>query len=128
MRRAADAGDAHAFMPHDVQFHRLIVEGSGNRTLQDLWTSLHVEARTMITYVRYGDLHYIAESHLPILDGLRAQDPERTAAALREHFEYYAKWVMDATPGDTAAGGVSRRRGQPGAARSSRRSRSSTAK
>ena len=45
MRRAADAGDAHAFMPHDVQFHRLMVEGSGNRTLQDLWTSLHVEAR-----------------------------------------------------------------------------------
>ena len=100
MRRAADAGDAHAFMPHDVQFHRLIVEGSGNRTLQDLWTSLHVEARTMITYVRYGDLHYIAESHLPILAALRAQDPERTSTALREHFEYYARWVMDATPGD----------------------------
>ena len=100
MRRTADSGDAHAFMPHDVQFHRLIVEGSGNRTLQDLWTSLHVEARTMITYVRYGDLHYIAESHLPILEGLRAQDPERTSAALREHFEYYAKWVMDPPPAD----------------------------
>jgi len=54
----------------------------------------------MITYVRYGDLHYIAESHLPILEGLRAQDPERTSAALREHFEYYAKWVMDPPPAD----------------------------
>jgi DNA-binding GntR family transcriptional regulator len=93
MRRAADAGDVHAFMPHDLQFHRLIVEASGNRTLLELWTSLHLEARTMITFLRYGDLHFIAESHLPILHGLRARDPERTATALREHFEYYARFV-----------------------------------
>ena len=26
----------------------------------------------MITFIRYGDLHYIAESHVPILDALRA--------------------------------------------------------
>ena len=93
MRRAADAGDVHAFMPHDLQFHRLIVEASGNRTLLELWTSLHLEARTMITFLRYGDLHFIAESHLPILHGLRARDPARTATALREHFEYYARFV-----------------------------------
>jgi DNA-binding GntR family transcriptional regulator len=93
MRRAADADDVHAFMPHDLQFHRLIVEASGNRTLLELWTSLHLEARTMITFLRYGDLHFIAESHLPILHGLRARDPERTATALREHFEYYARFV-----------------------------------
>jgi DNA-binding GntR family transcriptional regulator len=93
MRRAADAGDVHAFMPHDLQFHRLIVEASGNHTLLELWTSLHLEARTMITFLRYGDLHFIAESHLPILHGLRARDPERTATALREHFEYYARFV-----------------------------------
>jgi DNA-binding GntR family transcriptional regulator len=98
MRRAADAGDTRAFMPHDVQFHRLVVEASGNRTLLDLWTSLHLEARTMITFIRYGDLHAIAESHLPILHGLRARDPERTAAALREHFEYYARWVAEPAP------------------------------
>jgi DNA-binding GntR family transcriptional regulator len=98
MRRAADDGDVHEFMPHDVQFHRLLVEASGNRTLNQLWTSLHVEARTMITFIRYGDLHHIAESHVPILDGLRARDPERTATALREHFEYYARWVTDPAP------------------------------
>ena len=93
MRRAADAGDVHAFMPHDIQFHRLIVEASGNGTLLELWTSLHLEARTMITFIRYGDLHFIAESHLPILHGIRARDPERTATALREHFDYYARFV-----------------------------------
>jgi DNA-binding GntR family transcriptional regulator len=93
MRRIAPTGATHDFMLHDVGFHRLIVEGSGNRTLHDLWTSLHVEARAMITVIRYGDLPSIAESHVPILEALRAQDPERSAAALREHFEYYARWV-----------------------------------
>jgi DNA-binding GntR family transcriptional regulator len=95
MRRIAPTGATHDFMLHDVQFHRLIVEGSGNRTLNELWTSLHVEARSMITVIRHGDLHAIAESHVPILEALRAQDPERTAGALREHFEYYARWVTD---------------------------------
>jgi DNA-binding GntR family transcriptional regulator len=98
MRRLASTGEAHDFMLHDVRFHRLIVEGSGNRTLTDLWTSLHVEARTMITYIRYDDLHAIAESHLPILEALRARDPEATSAALREHFEYYARWVAEPPP------------------------------
>jgi DNA-binding FadR family transcriptional regulator len=52
----------------------------------------------MITFIRYGDLHYIAESHVPILDGLRARDPEQTGRALREHFDYYARWVTDPAP------------------------------
>jgi DNA-binding GntR family transcriptional regulator len=103
MRRAAGAGDVHAFMPHDLQFHRLIVEASGNGTLLDLWTSLHLEVRQIITFIRYGDLHYIAESHLPILDALRARDPERTAAALREHFEYYARFVTEPAPDEPPA-------------------------
>ncbi len=98
MRRVAPTGDVHAFMLHDVGFHRLVVEASGNRTLVELWTSLHVEARTMITYVRYGDLRAIAESHVPILEALRAGDPERGSAALREHFEYYARWVAEPAP------------------------------
>jgi DNA-binding GntR family transcriptional regulator len=95
MRRIAGAGAVHDFMLHDVGFHRLIVEGSGNRTLLELWTSLHVEARTMITYTRHGDLHAIAESHVPILEALRAGDPERSSAALRAHFEYYGRWVAE---------------------------------
>jgi DNA-binding GntR family transcriptional regulator len=95
MRRIAGTGAVHDFMLHDVQFHRLIVEGSGNRTLTELWTSLHVEARTMITFIRYGDLRAIAESHVPILEALRARDPERSSATLRAHFEYYARWVAE---------------------------------
>jgi DNA-binding GntR family transcriptional regulator len=98
MRSIASTGEIHDFMLHDVRFHRLIVEGSGNRTLTELWTSLHVEARTLITYIRYDDLEAIAESHAPILEAIRARDPELASAALREHFEYYARWVAQPTP------------------------------
>jgi DNA-binding GntR family transcriptional regulator len=104
MRRIAAFGAVHDFMLHDVQFHRLIVERSGNRTLLELWTSLHVEARTIITFIRYGDLQAIAESHVPILAALRAGDAELSCAALREHFEYYARWVVDPAP-DARCGG-----------------------
>ena len=103
MRRIAATGEVHEFMLHDVGFHRLIVEGSGNRTLADLWTSLHVEARTMITFLRYGDLPAVAESHVPILEALRARDPERSSAALREHFEYYARCVAEPAPDEARA-------------------------
>jgi DNA-binding GntR family transcriptional regulator len=105
MRRIAAFGAVHDFMLHDVQFHRLILEGSGNRTLLELWTSLHVEARTMITFSRYGDLHAIAESHVPILEALRAGDAERSSAALREHFDYYARCVVDPALEDARRGG-----------------------
>ena len=33
-------GDLHALVEHDVRFHRLIVEASGNPTLLEVWTSL----------------------------------------------------------------------------------------
>ena len=33
MREAADRDDAHALVTHDVRFHRIIVEASGNQTL-----------------------------------------------------------------------------------------------
>jgi DNA-binding GntR family transcriptional regulator len=85
-------------LERELEDNRLIVEGSGNRTLGELWTSLQVEARTMITFLRYGDLPAVAESHVPILEALRARDPERSSAALREHFEYYARRVAEPAP------------------------------
>ena len=55
MRAAARARDVHEFIVHDVAFHRAIVEASGNRTLQELWGSLHVDLRTTITLVSHAE-------------------------------------------------------------------------
>jgi DNA-binding GntR family transcriptional regulator len=96
MRRAADAGDLHAIVEHDVRFHRLIVEASGNRTLLDVWRSLRVEARTAITALATGiDHHRIAEMHEPVLRALADRDPERAGRALRLHIEEFGQLVLE---------------------------------
>jgi DNA-binding GntR family transcriptional regulator len=94
MRRAAKQGDVHDFIAHDVAFHRIIVEASGNRTLQDLWNSLHVDLRTTITLIRHvDDLAEVAESHVPVLEAIAAGDPEEAASVLRRHIESFSAWI-----------------------------------
>ncbi|MEZ5101141.1 MAG: GntR family transcriptional regulator [Thermoleophilia bacterium] len=90
MRAAADAGDRHAQVEHDVRFHRLIVEAAGNRTLLDVWSSLRVEARTVVTVLSIDtDPHDLAELHVPVLEALAAGDPDAAGAASRRHVEHF---------------------------------------
>jgi DNA-binding GntR family transcriptional regulator len=104
MRGAADRDDAHALVMHDVQFHRVIVEGSGNQTLLDLWSSLRVEARTVISMVKdHSDLHEVAEMHAPLIEAFRSQDRARCARMVRKHIEHFAKWVPRELAADGAA-------------------------
>ena len=76
MLRAVDAGDLHEQVRHDVEFHRLIVEASGNQTLLNLWSSLRIEVRTLITFLRADiDLGELAETHRPVIEALREGGP-----------------------------------------------------
>jgi len=96
MRTAARQFNVHDFIAHDVAFHRLIVEASGNETLQELWRSLHVDLRTTITLVTHvEDLAEVAESHVPVLEALESGDAGRAASVLRSHIESFAEWVPD---------------------------------
>jgi DNA-binding GntR family transcriptional regulator len=98
MHRAADAKDLHAQVEHDVAFHRLIVEAAGNQILLETWRSLRVEARTLLTALRTGlDGHDIAERHRPVLEALRARDPELAGATLRGHVEQFGELLKGAT-------------------------------
>jgi DNA-binding GntR family transcriptional regulator len=97
MHDAADANDLHAEVEHDVSFHRLIVEASGNAILLETWLSLGIGPRTIITALRTGlDGHEIAERHRPVLEALRARDPEAAGAALRRHVEQYGELLKGA--------------------------------
>jgi DNA-binding GntR family transcriptional regulator len=92
MHRAADANDLHAQVEHDVAFHRLIVEASGNRVLLETWSSLRIEARTIVTALTAGlDGHDIAERHRPVLEALRARNPELAGSTLRRHVEQFGE-------------------------------------
>ena len=105
MRDAAAAGDAHASAVADVRFHALVVERSGNRTLERVWRHLEPLSRTYITIVLPGaDLQVVADLHAPILAALEHGDPDEAAATYHEHFEAAGRrFVLNWEGGETTA-------------------------
>jgi DNA-binding GntR family transcriptional regulator len=86
MRACAADGDAHAQALANSAFHTLVVETSGNRTVQRLWQILEPFARTYLTATAPGaDLAWLAERHVAIVDALRSGDGERAAQQMRIH-------------------------------------------
>ena len=55
MRSAAAIRDLDAYAEHNMTFHRLIVEASGNRVLLRVWDSLMLEVRTRIGLAQLDD-------------------------------------------------------------------------
>jgi DNA-binding GntR family transcriptional regulator len=96
MRAAAGDGDLRAFVRHDVAFHRVFVEASANRTLVDVWESLHVDLRTRFTLIqRLEDLAEVAESHAPLMEALDAGEAELAGRLVREHIEGFGRWFVE---------------------------------
>jgi len=100
MLAAAEKGDLYEEVQHDVEFHRLIVGASGNRVLQDMWRSLRIEARTLISVLKAHIGGYeLAEMHRPVLEALAEGDAEKAGSLLRNHVEYFGELIMK---GDSA--------------------------
>lgn len=95
MRAAAVAGDLNRFVTHDVAFHRMIVVAAENRTLIEMWETLHVDLRTRLTLIQRGDLAEVAERHAPVLDALDAGDGMRAGRLVREHIEGFGESVAE---------------------------------
>jgi DNA-binding GntR family transcriptional regulator len=96
MRAAARDGDIHRQVEHDVRFHALIVESAGNATLLEVWRSLRIEARTVITLLAGGiDPAELVEMHVPVLEALRAGDPDEAGRVLRHHVEHFAGLFLE---------------------------------
>jgi DNA-binding GntR family transcriptional regulator len=97
MHDAADRDDLHDQAQHDAAFHRIIVEASGNTILLEVWQSLGVESRTLITALKVGaDGHEIAELHRPVIDALRSRNSRRAGVALRNHLLHFSKLLKGA--------------------------------
>ena len=95
MRRAADSGDLYALMVHDTRFHEIIVQASGNQVLIDVWRSLRVEARSLVSALKsHSDLHSIAELHRPVLQAVQYRDPELAGKEMRAHIEFFGASVI----------------------------------
>jgi DNA-binding GntR family transcriptional regulator len=99
MRAAAGDGDLHRFVAHDVGFHRLIVEASDNRTLSEMWETLHIDLRTRLTLIQRGDLREVAERHVPVMEALDAGDGMLAGRLVREHIEGFGRSVAETLAG-----------------------------
>jgi DNA-binding GntR family transcriptional regulator len=105
IRAMATATDTRVQVEHDVRFHQLIVEAAGNSRLTELWASLQVEARTMITALRTGlDATQVAEMHQPIVDALRRQDAEAAGQEIRRHVQAFGQMVGESHAASSANG------------------------
>ena len=95
MRTAARRHDQHALLVADARFHELIVQTAGNSVLLDTWSSLRIEAFTLVSMVTSNlDLVAIADAHLPILDALRGGDAHLTGKVMREHIATFADRLL----------------------------------
>ena len=100
MRAAAEQHDVHEQLVHDARFHELIVESSGNLVLLEVWRSLRVEARTLISVIKSdADLRMIAEMHRPVLAALRYGDSDLAGKEMRAHIEFFGSLVKGGAPG-----------------------------
>jgi len=99
MQRAGAAGDRHEQVLADVEFHRTIVDACGNSILREVWLSLRVEGRTMITTLRAGiAFDEIASIHKPIVVAIQAKDPDAAVSAMRRHFEVLRSMLSEEAP------------------------------
>ncbi|HYI32686.1 MAG TPA: GntR family transcriptional regulator [Glaciibacter sp.] len=87
MEEAASAGDEPLFLMHDQRLHALILELAGNsyvaRVIDNLRDATRLVGASTIEHSR--TLHDVQREHLPIIEAVEANDPERAALAMEHH-------------------------------------------
>lgn len=83
--KAAKQKDVQKYSQHDIEFHRLIMEASGNQLLLSIWESVVLETRFRRTLSRIGEEQLVefGEAHLPVIDALNDGDGKRAASILK---------------------------------------------
>jgi len=91
---AAQRHDRHAQSVANIEFHQVIFEASGNRTLLRLWQMMRLSNWTFVTAALSGhNLLELAQRHQSLIDALRSGNPDAVEQAMREHIEEAAQWL-----------------------------------
>ena len=87
MRTLAARKDVRRLVDADLDFHRRVVELSGNRQVAHLWEITEVSIRRILLFRHHAlsTLHDVPDSHLPTIRALRRHDPAAAAETLRAH-------------------------------------------
>jgi DNA-binding GntR family transcriptional regulator len=90
MRKAAKNRNPSIYASEVIQFHRLIVEGSGNRVFLQTWDQLQPEVRIRVAAMHVEpELEDYAVRHEAILAALQNGDGRRAGKLLRSLIENY---------------------------------------
>lgn len=89
MARAAAADDLDALVASDIRFHWQLVELSGRRRLEQLWSILDSQIGAVLRAEierRGTGLDGVVQRHGELADALLAGDSQQARAALRDHY------------------------------------------
>jgi len=83
--KAAAEKDVKSYSQHDIEFHRVIMEGSQNSLLLSIWESVVLESRFRLTLKSIGEdqLSEFGTAHLPVIDALRKGDGKAAGKLLK---------------------------------------------
>ena len=88
MKAAAEHGDALGYAKFDTQFHRSILEMSGNPTLLEVWESLAIQSSVLHTmFGKHLNVDNTNQLHAGIISGFRKGDKATLLDGIRKHFE-----------------------------------------
>jgi DNA-binding GntR family transcriptional regulator len=87
MEKAAERDDMPAVVRAELEFHRVICEGSGNALLRRLFAEQ--EGRLMLVIglddASFERLHDVAAEHEPVVRAIESGDPAVAARSMEEH-------------------------------------------
>jgi DNA-binding GntR family transcriptional regulator len=96
MRDSSVRNDHHAHVEADVEFHKTIIEASGNELIKRFWESMRLETTTFLTMaMSRRSLQELAERHVVLLETLRSGDPLLVETAMRRHIEEPGEWILE---------------------------------
>ncbi|HZD58460.1 MAG TPA: GntR family transcriptional regulator [Anaerolineales bacterium] len=86
MVRLSESGDVRGMVERNFEFHKAIINASGNSMLIRSWGLFQFSYWTTVTTTELqSQLAYLAQRHYAIIEALRSRDPQRAARALHEH-------------------------------------------
>jgi DNA-binding GntR family transcriptional regulator len=95
MRNSSARNDHHTHVEADVEFHKTIIEASGNELIMRFWESMRLETTTFLTMVMSRrSLQELTERHVVLLAALRSGDPLLAETAMRRHIEEPGEWIL----------------------------------
>ena len=97
MRVAVSTGDLDGYAEHDANFHKSILQASGNRVLLRVWEALAFDVRIRLSIGKVSqELSAVVESHQPIVDALQRGRAREASLLLRNHVETFAEYLKKA--------------------------------